>query len=92
MLGCITTCCHVQTYSVGHYDTEEEAAQAWDKVAFTYRGDKARAKLNFPHLVSELKRNRMASSWAFGEKAQSNYIVQLIALQLLPAMANLCPH
>jgi hypothetical protein len=33
------------------YDTEEEAAQAWDKVAFVYRG--AEAKLNFPHLVSE---------------------------------------
>lgn len=32
------------------YDTEEEAAQAWDKVAFVYRG--AEAKLNFPHLVS----------------------------------------
>lgn len=38
-----------QVHQLGMYDSEEEAAQAWDRVAWVYRG--RAAELNFPDLV-----------------------------------------
>ncbi|GFH12419.1 hypothetical protein HaLaN_08104 [Haematococcus lacustris] len=57
----------VMVHQLGMYDSEEAAAQAWDKVAWVYRG-KAQG-LNFAHLVPEYDTELLVGWVEAGEDA-----------------------
>lgn len=59
------------------YDSEDEAAQAWDRVSYLYRGKVQ--DLNFPQLEAEYRDNEV-SGWGKDKETANGCLPMTLAL------------